>query len=52
MKVLLLCFQFLLGLYSYFDDKGVDVSSYGWVPIATLVGYILFLTIGEFHFDL
>uniref|UniRef100_A0A1B6F7M6 Major facilitator superfamily (MFS) profile domain-containing protein n=1 Tax=Cuerna arida TaxID=1464854 RepID=A0A1B6F7M6_9HEMI len=39
-------FQFLLGLYFYLVSKGSNMSSYGWLPILSLVGYILCVTVG------
>lgn len=36
----------ILGIYYYFKDNQVDVSSYGWLPLACLVIYVLGFSIG------
>lgn len=36
----------VLGSYFYLKDTNVDVSSYGWVPLACLVIYVLGFSIG------
>ncbi|XP_072944070.1 facilitated trehalose transporter Tret1-like isoform X2 [Epargyreus clarus] len=35
-----------LGAYFYVKDAGVDVNSYGWLPLACLVIYVLGFSIG------
>ncbi|KAJ8735514.1 hypothetical protein PYW07_007134 [Mythimna separata] len=35
-----------LGIYFYLKDTGVDVTAYGWLPLACLVIYVLGFSIG------
>jgi facilitated trehalose transporter len=37
---------FILGSFFYFKNSGSDISSYGWVPLASFVVYIFGFSIG------
>ncbi|EFA10057.1 facilitated trehalose transporter Tret1 [Tribolium castaneum] len=39
-------FEVVLGLYFYLQNGGQDVSALGWLPITSLVGFMLFYKFG------
>lgn len=42
----MICTLVTLGAYFYMMDSGADISSYGWLPLACLVIYVLGFSIG------
>uniref|UniRef100_A0A1B6G9Z8 Major facilitator superfamily (MFS) profile domain-containing protein n=1 Tax=Cuerna arida TaxID=1464854 RepID=A0A1B6G9Z8_9HEMI len=39
-------FQFVLGMYFYLSSTGYDMTAYGWLPVTSMVLFILTYTVG------